>query len=121
MMSPNKIPVPVVLQWGTTSVVIEDIKYPERARRIATAIKALPLVHHTGGVTEVPVREAEPIPGLPESDYPWAIGNDQVRLRYVNWKGEGRLFLDTMDERGAMRVFRVALEEQPPVECSGDT
>lgn len=41
-------------------------------------------------------------------------------MRYVNWNGEGRLFLDTMDERGIMRVFRVTLEEQAPVKCSGD-
>ncbi len=55
---------------------------------------------------------------LPESDYPWSIGNDKLRLRYVNWRGEGRLFLDTMDEHGKMRVFRVSLEEMPPVECN---
>ena len=50
---------------------------------------------------------------MPESEYeyPWSIGNDRIRLRYVNWKGEGRLFLDTVDEKGHVRVFRVSLEE----------
>lgn len=60
-------------------------------------------------------------PKLPKTSYPWAVGNDQVRFRYVSWNGEGRLFLDTMDERGVMRVFRVTLEEMQEVECSQES
>ncbi len=61
-----------------------------------------------------------PAPKLPKTDYPWAVGNDQVRFRYVVWNGEPRLFLDAVDERGVMRVFRVTLEEMKEVECSQD-
>lgn len=60
------------------------------------------------------------LPKLPHSEYPWIVGNDQIRLRWVvnGFTGEGMLFLDTMDEHGKMRVFKVQLQEMPEVECS---
>lgn len=59
-------------------------------------------------------------PRLPKSDYPWAFGNDRVRLRYVvdGFTGEGLLFLDAAEENGRTRIFKVALTELPPVKCS---
>jgi len=51
-------------------------------------------------------------------EYPWSVGNDYVRFRYVNWKGEGRLFMDTTDEKGIERTFRITLQEIEPRPCS---
>lgn len=46
-----------------------------------------------------------------EMPYPWSIGNDRVRFRYVDWRGEARLFMDVLPLVGHVRVFRVRIEE----------